>query len=173
MESTIRYRTSLNRIAAAFIDGLCFLPFTFLDYFIFNILSLTKSPLALFVWITLQTIVYYGYSVWFHYNFGQTLGKMAMHIKVIDVSEEKGISLQQALLRDSPYLIVGLTGYCTAVYQIFFTKLQEQNIIENMDNFGSPVLLYWTIAELTTMFFNRKKRALHDFIASTVVINES
>lgn len=159
MQTTNRYNTALRRIAASFIDGLCFLPFSFLDYFIFNILSLTKSSFALFIWITIQAIIYYGYSVWFHANFGQTLGKMALSIKVIDANEKRKINLKQALMRDSPYLIVGLSAYITATYQIFFTKTDEQTIIENIDSFGNSILFYWTIAELITMFLNKKKKS--------------
>ncbi len=41
-----------------------------------------------------------------HGRYGQTLGKMATRVKVIDVTEEIEVTYRQAFLRDSPLVVL-------------------------------------------------------------------
>ena len=45
-------------------------------------------PVAvLALWHIVNSVIWYAYSVVLHGKYGQTLGKMAMHVKVMDVAE--------------------------------------------------------------------------------------
>jgi uncharacterized RDD family membrane protein YckC len=99
-----KYRTVGPRFWAGFIDGLVLLPVVVFD----DYLSSPKRGLLILVsWAIVSYSAFWLYSVSLHARYGQTLGKRAMHVKVLDVSEERIPSLRQALLRD--------IGYITAV----------------------------------------------------------
>ena len=161
MES--KYQTGWARFIAAFIDGLVFLPLVlFEDYFLLP----TKNKLGMISWIILSVILSYTYSVLLHARYGQTLGKMAMKVKIVDMSETKSITFLQAFMRDS----VGMAISLVAVIFLYFQFADIQLIEKGYDDFLMPWFFSWIIIELGTMLFNRKRRAIHDFIAGTVVV---
>jgi uncharacterized RDD family membrane protein YckC len=45
-----------------------------------------------------------------------------------------------------------------------------EEVLNNYDNFTLIVALVWILLELITMLANKKRRAIHDFIAGSVVI---
>ena len=107
-----------------------------------------------------------GYSVILHARYGQTLGKYLMRIKLVDISETNAITLRQAIMRD----IVGIVINC-AVLVYLMVKLQNTSLItDRYNDFMQPWASIWLWIELITMLSNRKRRAVHDFIAGTVVI---
>ncbi len=94
-----------------------------------------------------------------------------MKVSVVDVSEEKGLSLMQALLRDSiPLFIQVLILIKLVILTIKIGYYSEIDIAQE-SLMLSYVSLTWFIIEVVTMLTNKKRRALHDFIAKTVVIN--
>ena len=135
-----------------------------IPFFILNFVELNQIQSILIV--SLFTFVYPIYSVYFHGQYGATLGKMACKVRVVDVHTEEQISIRQALLRDSiPVVfmtILMIWGY--------WVQLSD-NAIENTAFFLIPsVYFLWFVAEVVTMLTNRRRRAIHDFIAGTVVI---
>jgi uncharacterized RDD family membrane protein YckC len=168
-----KYRTTLARITAAVIDYLVLVPIVLLDVFI---TFYEPGKTLTFTWLTISTAVQLGYSVWFHYNFGQTLGKAAMSIKVVDHVSENKITFKQAIIRDIVPLLVGFYCYIFYSYSIFTgTKhwMAENAIRENhLTIAGYDVLVLWAILELLSMFFTRKNRAFHNLLAGTVVVRE-
>jgi uncharacterized RDD family membrane protein YckC len=112
-----------------------------------------------------------------HARFGQTIGKMVTKVRVINFRTEGKISWAQAWLRDGIplFLSLGLVGY--EVYELLSGRITP-SALEKGETFnvngvywlltGIPGL--WFIAEVLTMLTNRKRRALHDFIAGTVVV---
>lgn len=112
----------------------------------------------------------YIYSVVLHWLYGQTLGKAVMEVKVVNYPDESPISFQQAFLRDCVPIVLLIV----MVVFMFFAPVPE-----NVESFGlfSIVLLalsfthfIWFLLEIVTMLFDDKHRALHDFIAGTVVV---
>ncbi len=161
MES--KYQTGWARFWAAFIDGLVFLPLGFIeDYFLLP----TENKLGMISWIIFTALLSYAYSVLLHAKYGQTLGKMALKVKIIDQSETKSITFRQAFMRDS----VGMAISLVAVIFLFFQFADVKLIEKNYDEFLMPWFFSWIIIELVTMLFNQKRRAVHDFIAGTVVV---
>jgi uncharacterized RDD family membrane protein YckC len=121
------------------------------------------------------------YSVVMHARWGQTLGKMAAGIKVVTVAGD-AIAWREALLRDS--VAIGFGIISTAATMVALLHIPESSFSHDA---GQQSLLLqaaqpawgraagiaggvWFWSELLVLLFNRQRRALHDFIAGTVVI---
>lgn len=110
------------------------------------------------------------YSVAFHTIYGQTLGKMALGVKVVDSVSEGRISLRQALLRDCvPITMIALLLVGSIFIEVIQLQEVPQWVIYSMMAFSISYFI-WHLLEIITMLFNTKNRSLHDFIAGTVVI---
>lgn len=110
------------------------------------------------------------YSVLLHTLYGQTFGKMILDIKVVDYKTEGAISFNQALIRDCvPVIMLILLAF----FSIFFPL----ETTEDMSSWKfytiiglSLSFLIWHVLEFVTMLFNEKNRAIHDYLAGTVVV---
>src|SRR5215813_6504805 len=58
---------------------------------------------VLVIWFVFASSLPYLYNVLMHGKYGQTVGKMATKVRVVDVSLAK-LSMRQAFLRDSVYI---------------------------------------------------------------------
>ena len=138
--------------------------FDFLNYGLFNLFCLLLALYLLKRW-------------------GQTFGKMALGLKVvkIDLSE---ITWREILLRESLDIISVIWGLIQAA--LVLSRITDVNMVlistANPDSFPSNALtvisdklptlfLLWLFSELLILLTNRKKRALHDYLAGTVVIS--
>lgn len=114
---------------------------------------------------------YWLYSVLLHARFGQTLGKMAAGVRVLNVSEERLPSLRQAFMRDVGYIVLNVTALIYVIYLILVSKYGN---IADVATLPNQIIgwagLGWFGLEVVTMLTNRKRRAFHDYIAGTVVI---
>ena len=163
---TEKYRTGAKRIWAAIVDGIVFMPFLLVDRFL---ISPTTNEYAIITWVTFTIFIPIIYSIFLHYKYGQTIGKWVAGLKVIDISETNTITLRQSIWRDSFYLIVELLGFIYFLFMVIKTGETQYLITEFNDFAGTPFLI-WTLLELVTMLTNSKRRALHDFLAKTVVV---
>ena len=163
---TERYRTARKRIWAAIVDGIVFMPLLFVDrYFIRS----EPNLLILVFWNIFRIFLPIFYSIVAHYKYGRTIGKWVARIKVLDVSEASNITLRQAILRDSVYLSFEVAGL---VYYGFwaFTTREPGYLLNDFIDFSSTPFFIWTLLEIISMLTNEKRRAIHDFIARTVVV---
>ena len=163
---TEKYRTGLKRLWAAIVDGIVFLPLLLVAKWLYKT---TSNGSILFAWETLFAFAPLVYSVIFHYKYGQTLGKWVATVKVLDVSETRTLTLRQALYRDSFYLLVTTAGL---VYYIFLLTRTDDplSVLNDYTSFSDNPIFWWTLIELITMLTNAKRRALHDFLAKSVVV---
>jgi len=165
-----KYRTFWPRLGAMFLDGAVLAPFAWFDQLIWNH---TAHAVILLPWAVLYLLISVVYEVLFVAMYGQTLGKMACGVRIYDMSG-KSVSVTQALLRQIvPILAVP-----------YFALIQAQNILgghlanralgDVLWGFKTffALMLGWLLLEIVTMLTNRKRRAVHDFIAGTVVIRE-
>lgn len=121
------------------------------------------------------------YPAFFHARWGQTLGKMATRIKVVQLNGDS-ITIRHALLRSSVDLTLWLIYTVTTVAALVTRDgpewsslswlnqqeaLREGNIVFGVYNWLSQA---WMWSEVVVLLFNRKRRALHDFIAATIVV---
>lgn len=161
-----KYQTFTPRLFALIIDGLIFLPLYFLD----NVIKeASLSPVIFSLWLLILNIAHPLYSILLHGVYGQTLGKMVAKVKVVDAFENP-ITFHHAVLRELPYLSFNFS-------LIFFTMQQTPNV--EQPNLFTPdsvadIILFlmvgWTFVDIAVFFISDKCRALHDFIAGTVVI---
>lgn len=163
-----RYHTFWQRFWAGVVDGFVFLPLSIADGYLSNE---ERGVFVLVVWTLFFRASFLVYSVLMHARFGQTLGKMAMRIKVMDVGEDRTPTLREAVMRDIGWIVMEvlmLGLFFSAVFQPGF------DMMEFISSKAYTILalgaLAWMVLELVTMLTNAKRRALHDFIAGTVVV---
>ena len=168
-----------KRFGSAIVDMLVFIPFMFVFHFIES-----SSLLMAMVSVVLSSLLFSAYTIYFHYKFGATLGKMALGIKVTLPNGGK-IGLKQALLRSSVDLafalfmviaqVIAISNADPEVYLNAGWMERAEYIMPlfpvwyGVVNIASQ-LWYW--GEFIVLLFNKRKRALHDFIAGTVVIRQ-
>ena len=163
---TRKYRTGLKRFWAAIIDGVVFVPLLFIGQWIYKT---TNSIPLLFSWTTFVVFAPIIYSIFLHYKFGQTYGKWVVGVKVLDIGETKTLTLRQSLYRDSFYLIIAIIGLL--YYGVLLTLTSDQGtVLTEYVSFSDNPIFWWTLIELITMLSNSKRRALHDFIAKSIVV---
>jgi len=161
-----RYHTVGKRFWSNLLDGLVFLPLGFIEMGLFT-LSLPKY--ILITWLIVTYPLNWLYSVLMHAFYGQTLGKMACGIKVLDVSE-KTIGIRQAFLRDIFIIVVNTIFVAYAVYFVLNDIPRDGSEFERINIYFMIAIYAWLIAEIITCLTNWKRRAMHDFIAGTVVV---
>jgi uncharacterized RDD family membrane protein YckC len=111
-----------------------------------------------------------------HAKYGQTFGKMVCKIKVVDFGTEGAISIRQACLREGIPIAVSLGIVSYQIYAISTGGLSLDAIAKGQMPKDRAYLvleklpLLWGVAEAVTMLSNKKRRALHDYIAGTVVV---
>jgi len=176
----MKYADFWKRLGSLLIDALVFSPLIFVYFYVIT----HFQSLAIFCLIAMAFI---GpmYSIYFHCRWGQTIGKMAVGIIVRDLSG-RPISWRQAFLRNIVDLIFGIPiaigswiaflRMPEAAYQdpsfLNWAKMFAESqpiFVKPLQNMGS----IWTWSEAIVLLFNKKKRALHDFIACTVVVEKS
>lgn len=133
------------------------------------------SPKLAITIVGLQTLLNVGYTVCLHAKYGQTVGKMVCKVRVVDHDTEGPITFKQALIRECiPFLAsLGVIAYEIALV----TDDSNVSVAPNgrLAYHGDLALLglipaLWFFAEIVTMLSNDKRRALHDYLADTVVI---
>ncbi|MEI8011281.1 MAG: RDD family protein [Candidatus Omnitrophota bacterium] len=168
-----KYATFWPRFFAGFIDFLVLMPISFIQDYIIR----SHQTIGIVSWLIVSMLMYYVYDIYFHAKFGQTLGKMVMKVKLMDISETRIVSFKQALLRESvplaltimllPYEIMKVLNGTSYLFHPVHPDKVPTDII-------TQILMYvelgWVILEVVTMAFNSKRRAVHDFIAGSVVV---
>ena len=108
-----------------------------------------------------------------HGKYGQTIGKMVCKVKVLDISETK-LSYGQAVLRDIILILILVPFSICIRYQAAFSEAGTKGSSDiPASKFFFMVLFGWIILDIITMLFNDKCRAMHDYIAGSVVVKTS
>ncbi|MBU3915276.1 RDD family protein [bacterium] len=164
----LKYRTFRKRAGAGLID--VFLLFILSPIFnIFRLLVPDNHSIILSTFLLpLTAVLPIIYSIAMHAAFGQTLGKMALGIKVVDFENESPISKKQAIRRDSiPLVYLLLMFPYTFVFYAglyYFVQFYIPLLIATYSYF------FWFVVEVLTMIKEPTNRALQDKLAKTVVI---
>ena len=176
-----KYRTFWPRFWAGFVDGLVFLPVTAVNLVAFR----DGVPVWLrVVWYLASSFAFIAYVVWMHGRYGQTLGKMATRVRVLDVSESK-LSGRQAFMREIVPIVLTAIVVVHDLPSVLSGADPSRPSMPLSDPRAVPMpvprfpIFYWIAfaasfgwfaAELLTMLTNSKRRAVHDFIAASVVV---
>jgi uncharacterized RDD family membrane protein YckC len=174
----MKYASLFRRSYALFVDSLILLPFSMLSFW--AMASLRGAELAVLFPIALVAPAYH---IWFHARSGQTVGKRVANIRVVAVSGQR-ISLREAVLRSAVDVIISIPVVVALYLTVFhFTEadlslglVERAQLIEERGPVWGRYARYaanaWYWSELVFILFNAKRRALHDFIAGTVVVYE-
>jgi uncharacterized RDD family membrane protein YckC len=174
-EAEIVFAKFWIRFGAMLIDGLItvviILPVTY-----FNVIQ-WKIPWV-YILTSLLTIIYKPFM---EYQFGATLGKMAMGIKVVGHQFQK-VTLKEELRRVSFYLVPNIIQQILALNVYFSKQLNDIRHYKDYNNLivsSNPALYILNIivfvlfvADCITFFSNVQNRSLHDLYAGTYVIDK-
>ena len=164
------------RLGATIVDGLVLAPVT-----IFTCWLLSHSKSASIALTFPLAIVGPAYEVILLARNGQTVGKMVTRIAVFRASRAS-IGWGEVALRCSVQVSLALLStismFCamrrlpdanwTGGWMVIYPRLQQME--PSWSRWALYAMNIWTWSELITLLFNRKRRALHDFIAGTVVV---
>jgi uncharacterized RDD family membrane protein YckC len=171
-----QFATFWRRFAAMWIDFLIFLPLALTETWLE---SLSKS--AALVLAVPYTALAIGYSIYGHGRFGQTVGKWLMAVRVVRIDGAR-IGWREAWLRSSVDLFLSafrLVGQFVALATIadaeYYGAHRAESILAHEPRWAvwaGWVGVVWFWSEVVTMLLNKRRRALHDLIAGTVVVHE-
>jgi uncharacterized RDD family membrane protein YckC len=160
------YQTFWRRFWAGVCDGFLFVTVGLIGTTVVSGFEITGSvPLTLVYGFAFFSPI--AYSIVMHGVYGQTLGKMVAKVRVLDLSGRR-LTMRQAFLRDSPHLLLTGIGFFTAIPAIL-TGYSEQTTWQIFVDFSGEIW-FWT--EVVTMLLNDRRRAVHDFIAGSVVVRD-
>lgn len=161
-----RYQTFGRRVVASIVDSLVFAPVVI--FYVWIELAELQDWLRFTVY-PIGALVGLAYNILMHWKYGQTLGKMLVKVKVLDVAE-KAISLWQSCLRDIIYIIVDCVQY-GILFSLFIVGYSwKSEAVESTNTYILFPLYAWLVIDTIVCIKNRKNRALHDLIAGTVVV---
>lgn len=168
-----------RRLASMLIDIIILIPLMAISH-----LTQSISMLSALITLIIASLLSSVYMIYFHYQFGATIGKMIVGIKITRPDGSK-ISLKQALLRSSVDIIFVILMIAA---QLIALKHVDPDIYLNagwVDRAKYIIPLFpvwyglvsalsnlWWWSEFIVLLFNKRKRAIHDFIAGTVVIKK-
>ena len=122
-----------------------------------------------------------GYPVYFHARWGQTVGKMIAKVKVTQI-DGAPVALRHAFLRSSVDIALSAIWAVSLIYVLTTWNGPDWSSLGFLDRgraiaerfpisrWYDLVSLVWVGSELVVLLTNKKRRALHDFIAGTVVV---
>jgi uncharacterized RDD family membrane protein YckC len=174
-----RLATFWQRLAATGIDLLILLPIGLIHLWLDSLSR--QAALALAVPLGFVGV---GYSLYAHGRYGQTVGKWAMGIRVVQVTSEP-IGWRHAWLRSSVDLlfcalwVIGRTVALATIPDLEYDGLgwskRTDSIVAHEPIWSIWAMRFemvWFWSEVVTMLFNRQRRALHDFLAGTLVVDQ-
>lgn len=170
------YAGFMQRFCANLIDGIILSIVSFLVLFFRDI------NVTLFITLTIFSFfISIFYNVYFLKNYGATYGKSLMDIKVVKLNGEK-IDWKESILRNIVEIIVSMFQTIIILICVFSISSKEfMTVVNEGGNFTKSInldlnlyfeylLLFWCLSELIFILFNKQRRAIHDYIAGTVVI---
>ena len=174
----MNYATFWQRFAALWIDAFVLLPVVILQFWLESF-----SRTVALILVAPMGVVYLAYTICGHARFGQTVGKYAMDIRVVRTNGER-IGWREAWLRSSVdigFSVLGAIASFIALNTITDLDYASVGWLQRAKNLNalepawagrvSTASQIWVWSELIVMLFNKRRRALHDFIAGTIVAN--
>ena len=175
---SMNYDTFWQRVFAAIIDHLVFLALA-----LFCIWLEAQSNKFAFFQIIATGLAYWAYQIYCHGKYGKTIGKHLMDLRVVRSDGER-IRWTQAVLRNAvnlalstPLTLASLFTLYTSADSNYYSMIwwkRTQFIQKHNPDWVSWLewtALAWGICEIIVTLSNKRRRAIHDFIAGTVVIS--
>lgn len=165
---SVEYVGFMPRVGAAIIDFFVFIPFLVL--LMLNLVFL--KSLGVDILLTLLMAVYKPF---FEFNYGATLGKSVLKIKVVNSQFEK-IDLKTSLIRNIGYYVPSLLGIFQSFLLFSNPEFQAVDSFESyamLDEGSDPIgsgLGFLLLISALIVLFTREKQAGHDLLANTFCI---
>ena len=167
-----KYEAFWRRVGAAILDSFIVIPVNWGVSFV--VISASESPTML-VW-AIPGFISALYYILMHYYRGQTLGKMIANVKVLDDSEtplslkvlndsETPLSLGQAIVRSLPQLLIPM-------FAVSFSTADE-SAADSIALWTGLIYVFtfvFSLLNVVVCLASSKRRALHDFLAGTIVV---
>ncbi len=165
------------RLGSLLLDLIIIIPFTGIILYVNNL------QLNFYFFTVIPSLIFgLWYNVYLVQKYGGTPGKLLLGIKVIKINGEN-VEWREAILRHivlfaitliSVFIIIRSIGIADHTYYEGLTWIQKSQYLMGL----SPVLFtiytwmsnIWIYGELIVLLTNKRKRAVHDFIAGTVII---
>jgi len=165
------------RLGALLLDGIFVLPVAYLSLYLNsfgkNIYFLTIIPTLLFT-------LWYG--IFLPKRYGGTPGKLAVGLKIIRLDGE-AIGWKESILRYSIDFVISLFSVILMTVSILnaddsiytnISWLKQSLYLTSLAPFFFKICTWinniWVYGELIVLLTNKRKRAIHDFIAGTVIV---
>jgi uncharacterized RDD family membrane protein YckC len=166
-----------TRLGAMFLDILFLMPIILIMYYL-NSLSVN-----MYIYTIVPNLLFgLWYNIYLVKKYGGTPGKLVAGIKIIRI-DGADIEWKEAILRH--IVLFALTIFCS-VMMIYCLLKADETTYMNLGWLGqakylmslSPgfFLLYswisniWIYSEFIVLLTNKRKRAIHDYIAGTVIV---
>jgi uncharacterized RDD family membrane protein YckC len=166
-----------RRVGAQILDGLIVLPLSVILYF-----GMNYSRLFYLYYLVPSLAFAAVYGIYLVKRYGGTPGKLILKMRVTMV-DGAPVTTAAATIRYSVILILsGLSSLAVALAALSFTdaeflsmgylqKMLALNAAMPGWNVAVTSALYvWIVASAIVMLSNKKRRALHDFLAKTLVV---
>lgn len=181
MQEDTRYKTFWRRFGASSVDAAILGP---AHMAVSLVAYAALSSVSDWRWIAAGDIAGSAtliYSIAMHSRGGQTIGKMATGVRVVSANGGEPIRPLQAVLREVPN--IAIWAITTALFWNFLAKDISEIVWQTPDGqvhadrgalvavgLAVSIGLAWTGLEALTMLTNPRRRAVHDFLANTVVV---
>lgn len=175
----LEYSGFWQRVGAYLIDMLIVAPLSALDFF----LGGEVRYLQLYLLGPSQLIAFFMF-VYMVRKYGGSPGKLLLGL-CIRMADGSPVTLKAALLRYAPMWLLGLLMAVAMIMAALSMPDSSHLSLDYMARslavaeylpgwFGavSVLLQVWVFASLITILCNKKRRAIHDFIAGTVVVRK-
>jgi uncharacterized RDD family membrane protein YckC len=174
----LRYATFGRRVGSILIDWILFTPLVVLSGW-----AMVQPPAVAISVTVVNAAVYYAYVVTGHAVWGQTIGKWKLGLRVVNTDGGR-IGWGQSLVRSSVDLALALIA--TVAFYVVVLGLPREAMTgvswdEAVGVYDAARPLWaklsewayfaWLGVDTLAMLLNPRRRALHDFVAGTVVIN--
>ena len=174
----MKYAGFFRRLAAFTVDLVVLVPSLGAMFWIVS----NSRTTAIFLYVPLLFLMMF-YRVYFIGRWGQTVGKMAMGIKVVQVNGEVA-GFARATYREGVNIVIAVVSGSLLFLAMLSVSSAEFEALKFMDKFlrleaaippwgnkFSAISNWWNLPDALVLLFNAKRRAVHDFIAGTVVIH--
>ncbi len=166
-----------TRLGSLLLDFLIMLPYVFL---VLYLNGLSKN--AYYFTFIPGLLFHFWFSIYLVKKYGGTPGKLIIGIKILKL-DGTDVTWREAILRQIVNFILTIFG---SVITLFALSKADGDYYESLTWMTKqqylfaliPVLIkiynwtnnIWVYSELVVLLFNRRKRAIHDYIAGTVIV---
>lgn len=164
----MKYHSFWRRVAAAILDFLLLLPLDALGVVI--IFSKGECTLGVYAGlVALSLAIHLLYHVLMTALRGQTLGKMALGVRVNRVTGQS-MDLRSSLLRQLPMAVLGLGSAALTIFWCATHDRVDLLTLMTIPPWFFLARFIWAVASAITIACNERRRTIHDYVAGTVVL---